>query len=491
MSIARVVLGVLLVCALSGCTGGKEDKPDGGPLPDLPAVVHPKAEVPKDRDPAAVAAALTRLDACALMGSAKAVPMTPHRCRLETGVGESMTLTLGTPLTWQERYGSDLQTVKGARVYFQGPDLDRCKADIPVSFTHTIEVGLTTLRDPTPATCKRVRTMTEAVITRLANPEANLARMPAARWNACTALARSLGLTAPTSKHDFANGLDGCTDPDGLQVELSFGRDFKPSSDATVRQLGGKRVRQYTYSGCDLEWSQGPSGVATAPKRVVTVRAKTCAQADKSALVLMKVLDGPPPAQAKPQHPLIYKSGEPDRAAAGACADVGTLEPCEPYHQVEAPTGAQEVLRRVKADPNVNCAIAVDAVRKHLGPGFRPATLNSSAKYLAHRSCEFVEQSHGQSFAVSVVDAPPTPKTVYVPHGKEVTVQGRPGTHFSFVEPKSRRDDLYVEVADRITLRLQFGLGLPRGVTSKTALDSERAAVLQPLAIDILNKHFS
>lgn len=488
MSIARVVLGVLLVCGLSGCTG---DKQEAEPLPDLPAVVHPTAEVPKDRDPAAVMAALTRLDACALMGSAKAVPMTPHRCRLETGVGESMTLTLGAPMDWQERYASDVLTVKGARVYVQGPDLDRCKADIPVSFTQTIEVGLTTFRDLTPARCEQVRTMTAAVITRLANPEAYLSRMPAARWNACTALARSLGLTAPTSKHSIVSGLDQCTDPDGLQVELSFDRDFKSPADATVRQLGGKRVRQFTFSGCDLQWSQGPSGVANAPKHVVTVRAKTCGQADKSALVLMKVLDGPPPAQAKPQHPLTYKSGEPDRAAAGACADVGTREPCEPYHQVEAPTGAQEILRRVKADPNVNCAIAVDAVRKHLGPGFRPATLNSPAEHLAHRSCVFVEQSHEHTFAVSVVDAPPTPKTVYLPHGQDITVQGRPGTFFSFVERNSRRDDLYVGVADRITLRLQFDLVPGRGATTKTRPDTTRAALLQPLATDILTKYFS
>lgn len=490
MSIARVVLGVLLVCALSGCTGDKQET-GPSPLPELPAVVHPKAEVPKDRDPAAVMAALTRLDACALMGSAKAVPMAPHRCRLETAPGESMTLTLGSLLGGRERHGSDVQTIKGARVYVQGPDHLRCAADIPVSFTQTIEVGFTTFHDVlTPARCEQVWTMAAGVVTRLAKPDAYLSRLPAARWNACTALARSLGLTAPTSEHDFVNGLDDCTDPNGQQVELSFGRDFKSSPDQTVRQLGGKRVRQQKFSICDLQWSQGRSGVASAPQQVVTVRAKTCAQADKMALVLIKALDGPSPAQAKPQHPLIYKSGEPDMAAAGACADFGNFRmPCEPYHQVEAPTGAREVLRRVKADPNVNCAIAVEAVGKHLGPGFRPVTTNGQSENLGNRACAFVEQSHELVISVSVIDAAPPSADALEPPGKSVTVQGRPGAIFSAVG--NRDDNLYIEVADGISLRVQFSFDPGRGATSKTPVDTKRAEVLQPLAIDILSKYFS
>ncbi|MFC0622443.1 hypothetical protein [Kribbella deserti] len=59
MSIGRVVLGVLLVCTFVGCS---DDDNPLSELPPLPEVVHTKAVVAKNRDPAAVLAALTRLD---------------------------------------------------------------------------------------------------------------------------------------------------------------------------------------------------------------------------------------------------------------------------------------------------------------------------------------------------------------------------------------------------------------------------------------------
>lgn len=208
----------------------------------------------------------------------------------------------------------------------------------------------------------------------------------------------------------------------------------------------------------------------------------------------MKALDGPPPAQPNPKHPLVYKSGEPDVAAAGACADFGGVGECEPYHQVDAPTGAREVLQRVKADPNVNCAIAVDAVSKHLGQGFRPVTATGRSDTLRTRTCDFVEQSHKLRVSVSVVDlAPPHLLLQRARAKKEVTVHGRPGTFASDVSApyRNRNDDLYVALADDISLRVQFSFATGRGATSKTVVDPERAAVLQPLAIDILSKYFS
>ncbi|MFC0622944.1 hypothetical protein [Kribbella deserti] len=53
----------------------------------------------------------------------------------------------------------------------------------------------------------------------------------------------------------------------------------------------------------------------------MTLRATTCVEGAKIVLALMKLLAGPAPTRVPAQHPLIYKPGEPDVPAAGACAD--------------------------------------------------------------------------------------------------------------------------------------------------------------------------
>ncbi|MFC0622441.1 hypothetical protein [Kribbella deserti] len=77
---------------------------------------------------------------------------------------------------------------------------------------------------------------------------------------------------------------------------------------------------------------------------------------------------------------------------------------------------------------------------------------------------------------------------------KNVNVHGCPATLDSQLSKggvPNRQDNLFVLVVSNVSLRVEFGFKVGRGGTDRTALDTERAALLEPLTIDILGKHFS
>ncbi|MFC0622442.1 hypothetical protein [Kribbella deserti] len=268
--------------------------------------------------------------------------MSPHSCEQETSSLDRLTLSLGVPMDPAKRSTSSVLTVDGAKVYVATSRKSECVVDIPVSVTHTIQVKASTAGVLSTAKCEQPKTTAAAVVTRLTNPKKYGARLPAARWSACAALGRALGEPDDLTSLD----IDSCAGADGLRLELDYGKGVDLSAPKHIRQFGDRKVRQFKLPECNLQWNQGPSGIA-GTNFVVTLQASTCASADKLALGLMKSLNGPAPAQAAPQHPLTYKANEPiwrTRAPAPAPAyapSTSALAPASLTSRLKRPLAAQ------------------------------------------------------------------------------------------------------------------------------------------------------
>jgi hypothetical protein len=479
--VGRVGLLLLVIAVVAGCSG--DPKPDPGPLPK---VQHPQVAAPVDRAAAAVAAGLTGLDACALLRGGTAERTAPHECVRSFGGDLSVSVTLGAHWPRSRRFDVPLLVLAGAKVYLdRSPYVDEsaslCQARIPVSFTDVIDVTVGAGPSAAATVCPQARAYATAAIRALGSGSAR-SRIPAARWYSCTLLAKTLRQPGAPLRHD---PLDRCTGPGGTGIELSYAPPLDPNAMDTFRTIGGKPVKVDESKACRLTWSQTRAGLRESPRAAlqVTVAAPDCGRGEKLVAAAMTVLAGDVPAPARSQRPLTYRPNQPDVAAAGACARLRDDDRCQPYRRVAAPKGAVEVRRRAEADPNVECAIAVDAVSKHLGAGLQPVTTGDL--------CVFAETTHALEVAVEVVA--PTGEPPGGENAKQLTVAGRSAVLVSQQirgsgpqPPVYRTDDLYVDASVGVRLHVRFLLAPARGAART---DTGRAARLEPLAADILTSY--
>jgi hypothetical protein len=131
----------------------------------------------------------------------------------------------------------------------------------------------------------------------------------------------------------------------------------------------------------------------------------------------MTVLASPPPDGAS-QDPLLYGPDEPDTPFPGACAnlDPKVAEHCRPHTDTRVP---DDVLH---ADADTQCAVARNAVAKHLGASLVPVAVDDGE--LA--SCYFVEPERQVQIRFRVeadpIDGIPEVFTV-----REAEIAGHPG----------------------------------------------------------------
>lgn len=425
---------------------------DGGSKP-LPTVHHPHAAVPQDRDAAGVTAALNALDPCDLLDPAAArsalipaeltpVPRGPHRCELEIARGsDDVNVTIDTPLSARDRFMQEPLILAGHKAYLSR-QATMCRLAIPVSFTRAIEVRAD-LTGPRYKQCRQLVTrFGTAAVGALESPHRT--NLPLSRWESCTLLREALPAGRRSFSHgNFTDGMDRCdaiskgeSTPD-YYLDFEYGDDPGLGGADPVRTIGGHRTRIYSDPQCNLSWSEGTTGIGKHNSANVTLVAPDCTQAENAAVRAMDLLSGPPPATPAPQGPLTYAADQPDVAAAGACVDLPTYGTCEPYRPVTAPHGGKELLRHIAADPYIRCAVAVDAVRKHLGAEFKPVididpVVVVDGKRVADSRCTFVEPTHSIRFSLDTDEgvAPDTSLTTQKVAGHPVLVKdGDPIQH--------------------------------------------------------------
>lgn len=495
-----LVLGVLLVAI--GCT------PDADPAPPPE---HPRAAVPADRDDRAVVAALRGIDPCALLdidaarapdlpSGAVSRPRGPHRCQVRSAALRDVAVVLGTPLTADERYGLELLDVGGVKAYVdRGNAAAQCRAYVPVSFTRAVEF----YADNGPSGCDRVRAFVTAAAAELSRTDPPVNELPLSTWDACTALAAATGTPTrgPAPFGGLGDGMDRCSDAEGTYtLELHYGED--PGQDEETEQqkivtIGGKRVRSYSIPQCVLAWRQGPA-LDGARGANVTVHAPDCTKAEPLAEAAMRRLAEPAPPDPVPvQRPVTYRPDEPDIASAGACVDAAKVRDCEPYHEVAVPAGRDEIVRAAGADPNVQCAIALEAVRRNYGPALMPVTAAAEEIYPdpVKRRCHFVEPSHGIRVGVEVPTAQ-SERAAFPQLGPaEVRIAGRAATAYDFRtagtdEPAGR--GVTVPLADDAgVLSAWVELLPPRDAGPDAPVDASDAAAIDRVAADIVTAHLA
>jgi hypothetical protein len=489
-------IGLVAVLALAACTS--EDPP---PRSEPTRVAHPKAEVPKDRDEQAVVAALRKLDACALLDPAaidragtKPKATGPHQCHVTIQGALGVGVTLGDRVDWRDKYDRIPVELSGAKAYLDpmgGGGGSTCRVGIPVSFELAISIFAQDLTDA----CGKARAMATVVASRLANPDAvavGASADPLTTWDACALLAAGLGDNAEQDLRifggTFGGGLDRCVARESSDMPrpreefglaLSSGPD--PASDGRdVKTLGGTRVRVSTSDrGCSLDWSEGPD-------RVVKLTAPDCPRGEPVVEKLINAVRSAPPDSVAPQRPLVYRPDETDVPIPGACVNFH-YDPdvqCQPSVAVPVPGGgAQAVFDAATSDDLVSCALAMDAVRTRFGPTMEPVV----AKDIP--GCHFVEPTHTVTVRISVTPNGELRKVVQ--DGRSETVADRPAMSAIDVISGYRMCLVPVAGAANGVLCLDARFAPGRGVDKETPADTGKSAQLQPVARDIVMKHFS
>lgn len=519
--LSAVVSGLLIV-TLVGCgqrgaakdappvTPASSDTPSATPTTPAPPPQRPKAPVPADRDQAAVSAALTGLDPCALLAQATVkVPglpanaefdrLDPHTCNRNSGsiTDTQISVDIGNGVDTPGRFDEQLLTVAGAKAYFayfgveQVLDHERCRVGVPVSFQDAIDVEIQLASTkPRVGLCRQLAIAAAVpVVKALATPQAFPNRLPKAHRDACVVLAQALGepLKYPGFRH--IGSVDWCKKEIGKRgIGVQFSNSRLDQTPEKVLRIAGKTVVVREFLDCTLSWSDGPSGVPGKYRSTRTIelimdmgyKSGNCVRAARLAPAVMRELAKPAPKPVAPQRPLTYRPGEPDVAAAGACVDLWNARSCAPYKPVPAPRGADEALRQVQADPNAACAIAADTVRKQLGPAFRPVTDQRRNDPNGPYECAFVEPSHGLTVWIGV--APPEPGYTVYP---TLRIAGRPASigsaKLSDQDPVVRLDTVVVDLAEQVQLSVGFEFGEPRSPGAESPVRSLDQAQLTRL----------
>lgn len=534
MQAPRRTGGSLLVAAtllaVSACTGDSDEPAD--PFEPLPKVEYATGSVPQDRDADAVTAALARIDPCALLdpaaadlkGYPKSLPAEadgPHVCEIENAGYDEVRVALGVelpatggPLSGNDRFTRDLVTLGGAKAYVNAVDSTYCRVALPVSFTHAIEftgsaggIGGDSCHGPKGFAAAAART--------LERQGPALSQRGPGRWPACTLLREAVG-ELPQRKElrmgaDFLYGMDECgvwqtsgssklgvtgaeLQPVAADVSLQleytspepeYGRDF-----GTVN---GRVLDGYRGPGCNLAWNEWAAPPSVDGDRQVArlkLSAPGCARARELAGRVTKVLDHDRPRLEQPQRPVLYAPDEADIAAPRGCENIPDFAAvdCAAYTSPDVPEGGIEVIRAAEADPNVNCAFALDAVRRYLGEQMRPVTAvhgvdDAGAPAYA---CGFAEPDHRRQLWIRASSQPMGQEP-----GSEVA--GRPARDLATrsegmrqlwvaLDGATDRGHVYAEMLvtpDRST-----------GMFSDSPVDRKPLGALDEVLADIMTEHF-
>jgi hypothetical protein len=462
-------IAVAALLVLAGCGSGD----DGGPLPK---VEHPKAAVPKDRDGQAVLAALRRIDPCALLdpkgfpADRKPKASGPFTCsisRTDDRYADSQTVRF-TTLGDQDRARNPLQIIGGAKAY-SAINRDPCVYSFPVSFELAIEFSsYSSHRD----NCTSAKELAQGVAMKLANPDAVAV---AQSWDACAVLRTATNGESGTYRYGDGTGFDDCR-ASAPFAALVLGYSPKSDQGATVETIGGKRVAIHQGDQCEITWH---NGVARQSNELwVSIQGVDCAKAKTMAERAMTALAAPPP-ETTPQRPLLYGPDDPDRPIPGACVLWEKPDQCQPYVEVPVPSEKGQLIRAAEADPNVDCAMAIEAVTKHFGAQWKPVTITDQ------RGCTFIESTRLARVSVST-SAEPVSKRPHVDGERDLTIADHPGTLWS-------SDNVCViDLATGKSKDTDGALSVTmRDSSAANSQDKPDEAKVRALATDLIVKHFS
>lgn len=463
-SVATFVAACLVLAGCSSPVTGTPTAHEPAPSAEAPAEEANKEssqpsqpERPKDRDPAAVRAALRQIDACALVdvtmakGKAQALPVGPHACALavqdDYGYLEKLlTVSVGTEFDHGARIARAPVTVQGAKAY-QAYHEDGCYLTIPVSFNYGVQLDHNAEEKPRSA-CKRLRSWAKYVVKKLSKPSSikvSPGKRPLSAWDGCTLLAHVLD--APEK---YVYSQDSAADPfstcmsrvkegvgetpksgETVSIHIEYDQDTNITQLDTKRTVGGKKATMSKNGEeCDLKWVQGPSKAGDRFYRDLLIKLSApCSAVDDMAKKVMRQANKKPKS-AKPLRKLTFSAKEPDTPALGACANFpnGATQECVPYQPTTAPKGYDAITAAMAQDPNVQCAVFESAVKAHFGDDFEPLNFR--------QSCYFVSPDHELEITTNVL--PPAP--MYVPREysdlagpgelEEIQLNGKPALSF-------------------------------------------------------------
>jgi hypothetical protein len=439
-------------------------------------VDQPKAAVPKDRD---VRAALRGLDYCALLASAGATGLDarpgPFACDGELGPRRERVTIRITGLDSAARLRTPARDLAGAKAYV--PDEPAgCTVHLPVSFALALTVG--SLAIP----CRRLEPATAKVVTALADPAASRTDPG---WDACGVL-RATRHDRREVSDEPDHALRSCRQGD--DVRLSLFHDLPdPRRRPTETVAGTPASVDEVGSGCRVSWRRGPARIPHAPDLVptATVVAADCTRAKEIAGAAIGVLATPPPA-ADARQPVLYAPTEPDSPNPGACAytRIGAKSSCEPAVNLAVPGSRTEILAAAETDPNLDCAVATEAVGTRFGPRMSPVTM----VFDELGSCYFLSPERLVELEVDV--RPQSVGSIAGYGGTRVTVAGHPGYRLPDVQPGERsiQVGLTRDPDDDGTLFVRLRVG---PVHPERGLAPADLAKLEPLVADVLTAHFS
>lgn len=464
----RHVLAVLLVAtAMAGCTAHVSGASHAEYVPAK--VHHVKADVPKDRDERAVLAALRPIDACALTGvnvrvrgigrfTAKSSwQRGPHNCRL---ISEDLTsqikVTIGVDIERVERFLMRPATIAGAKAYFRSGG-ESCTAAIPVSFRYAVTIRI--LEEDPRHPCADLSDPTRTVIRNLDRPPSVDQPDVWSEWDACSVL--RLAMRQPGNGRNLQTddqlGMARCVAPD-YSVILRYSDPLGQRS----LSIAGRTVHIDEGERCILNWRAGAGRGGHAAD--IELSAPDCDSGKTVARKAIEALSRPFPGQVPRQHPLTYRPDEPDVAAAGACADVPespALRDCQPYQAVSVPHGGDRLILAANDDRNVLCALAADAVRTHIEPTLKSATIKQTD--LHQDRCVFVEPTHAIQLWIWMDDAPISPDTTIA--GRGATINADSNTYRTIA----------IQLTDRPeagTLNVELALLPPRDADRSEPVDN-------------------
>ncbi|MEV6905626.1 hypothetical protein [Amycolatopsis sp. NPDC051071] len=184
---------------------------------------------------------------------------------------------------------------------------------------------------------------------------------------------------------------------------------------------------------------------------------------------------------AKLPRELVYPPDGQDSGRVGACANWVSNSKggdCDPAVDAQVPTGAELILAAGAADPNVECAVFRDAVKKTFGPDFAPIATPGA--------CYFVEPLHRlqiEAGATANGGAPgewlADPNKTFKDH-QRASFSGNPGV--AFRSKDDRELSLYVSPLGNLDarghIRLRISPQPERGID-----DWERSKVVS--AVDV------
>ncbi|MDN5856764.1 MAG: hypothetical protein L0K86_28805, partial [Actinomycetia bacterium] len=512
---AVVLVGVV------GCSDAADPaKDDPSPTP-RDRIEYASQDIPEDRAADAVESALGRLDACALIdprgvdvkrfsASSELEAQSPHSCAVTNGEYEDVSVTLGVELSTEDRFTNKVTSLGGAKAYILGADKNTfCRVALPVSFTHTIEFRGSSSGVDSHA-CATVKSFAAAAAERLDDPDSVELGRDRARQTACNILRPAIDLKRGTEIRygsDFLSGMDRCEawespKADDMFVPVSpnaylsieYGEPTADYYEEDFGTIAGRQIHGDSSAGCVLAWDERkpPSSVADGDVAQFRVSSTSCKKSERLVSDITTVIDQDRvKSSGAPQRPVLYEPDEADSPAVGACADISTFEEsdCEPYADADAPSTGEQTIDEAAADPNVNCAIAQDAVQEHFGADMRPVTAvyGADASGKPRYACGFVEESHALQVWVVASEDPmnQTPGSEIDGHPTHDVTTVSEGTRQMWValDDPERPGHLFAEV--RVLPSRDHGM------YSDSPVNEKPLEKLDEAMTDIVSAHFS